>query len=76
MQDSRTSSENRQVEAVGQTPETETFKELRQLAEGGDLAAQNDLGWMYQNGKGVPQDDVKAIEWYRKAAEGDYAIPR
>jgi TPR repeat protein len=24
---------------------------------------------MYQNGKGVPQDDAEAIRWYLKAAE-------
>jgi TPR repeat protein len=69
MPDDRTSSEYQQVEAKGQTPETETLEQLRQLAEGGYPAAQNDLGWMYQNGRGVPQNDRKAIKWYRKAAE-------
>ena len=24
---------------------------------------------MYDNGEGVPQDDAKAVKWYRKAAE-------
>ena len=23
---------------------------------------------MYANGQGVPKDDAKAVEWYRKAA--------
>ena len=32
--------------------------------------AQDNLGWMYQHGRGVPQDDVEAVKWYRKAAEG------
>jgi TPR repeat protein len=73
MPDDRTSSEYQQVEAKGQTPETETLEQLRQLAEGGYPAAQNDLGWMYQNGRGVPQNDRKAIKWYRKAAEGGYS---
>lgn len=27
------------------------------------------LGWHYQNGKGVPKDDAKGLEWYLKAAE-------
>jgi len=31
--------------------------------------AQNNLGFMYQYGKGVPQDDAEAVKWYRKAAE-------
>ena len=24
---------------------------------------------MYEKGRGMPQDDAKAAEWYRKAAE-------
>ena len=24
---------------------------------------------MYQNGRGVPQNDTEAVAWYRKAAE-------
>ena len=24
---------------------------------------------MYENGKGVPQDDAEAVKWYRMAAE-------
>jgi len=27
------------------------------------------LGIMYQEGKGVPQNDVKAAKWYLKAAQ-------
>ena len=27
------------------------------------------LGVMYDNGRGVPQDDAEAVAWYRKAAE-------
>lgn len=41
--------------------------------------AQGQLGWMYANGNGVPEDAVKAVEWYRKAAEqgdayGQYSL--
>jgi hypothetical protein len=35
--------------------------------------AQNNLGWMYLNGKGVAQDDAEAAQWYRKAAEQGFA---
>ncbi len=28
---------------------------------------------MYGKGQGVPQDDAKAVKWYRKAAEQGYA---
>ena len=35
----------------------------------GDARAQNYLGWMYHNGRGVQQDDQQAVQWYRKAAD-------
>ena len=38
-----------------------------------EAKAQNNLGFMYQYGKGVPQDDAEAVKWYRKAAEQGYA---
>jgi TPR repeat protein len=31
--------------------------------------AQNDLGFMYSTGEGVPQDDTEAGRWYRLAAD-------
>ena len=34
---------------------------------------QNQLGLMYGNGLGVPQDYAEAVNWYRKAAEQGYA---
>jgi uncharacterized protein len=45
------------------------FREFRLLAEQGDAQGQLLLGLMYDKGKGVPENDVKAVEWYRKAAE-------
>eukprot|EP00729_Bicosta_minor_P001971 gene1971-biopygen6029 len=36
-------------------------------------AAQNNLGNMYYNGKGVEQDHVEAAKWYRKSAEAGNA---
>ena len=35
----------------------------------GEASAQLYLGWAYDNGEGVPQDDSLAVAWYRKAAE-------
>ena len=35
--------------------------------------AQNNLGWMYKNGQGVPRDYTRAIKWYRKAAKQENA---
>jgi TPR repeat protein len=41
----------------------------RPLAEQGNAGAQLDLGFMYDNGYGVPQDYQEAIAWYRRAAD-------
>lgn len=38
------------------------------LAKEGNVGAQFQLGWMYDNGLGVPQDYSQAQTWYRKAA--------
>ncbi len=45
------------------------LREWRPLAEQGNAKAQFNLGVMYRNGEGVPQDDAKAARWYSKAAE-------
>jgi len=45
------------------------MREWRPLAEQGDASAQFNLGVMYANGRGVPEDDREAVKWYRKAAE-------
>lgn len=39
------------------------------LAEGGSARYQTDLGFMYEIGRGVPQDYHLAAYWYRLAAE-------
>jgi TPR repeat protein len=41
----------------------------RSLADQGNAEAQSRLGFMYQVGHGVPQDDAAAASWYRKAAD-------
>jgi uncharacterized protein len=44
----------------------------RPLADKGDAEAQTSLGFMYQEGWGVPQDYEQALTWFRKAAnQGD-----
>jgi TPR repeat protein len=44
----------------------------RPLADQGNVLAQTNLGFMYENGSGVQQDDVAAVSWYQKAAnQGD-----
>ena len=46
---------------------------VREKAEKGDAEAQFNLGQIYYEGKGVPQDDSEAVKWYRKAAERGHA---
>ena len=47
----------------------EEVEELRARAEQGDADAQANLGLMYYNGEGVPQDYAEAVRWFRLAAE-------
>ncbi|MEH6728495.1 MAG: tetratricopeptide repeat protein [Hyphomicrobiales bacterium] len=42
---------------------------LRPLAEAGNAKAQYQLGFSYDSGKGVIQNDAEAIKWFRRAAE-------
>lgn len=46
-----------------------TFQQCRRMAESGDPAAMNGVGYMYDTGKGVRRDARDAVRWYRKAAE-------
>jgi TPR repeat protein len=39
------------------------------LAEQGEPAAQSYLGFMFETGRGVPQNYTEAAMWYRRAAE-------
>ncbi len=42
------------------------------LAEAEDVEAQRNIGVMYQQGLGVPQNNVEAVKWYRRAAENGH----
>jgi TPR repeat protein len=50
-----------------------SLAEIRTKAEQGNAEAQYNLGKMYYDGDGVPQDSAEAVKWYRKAAEQGYA---
>ena len=51
----------------------EAVKWYRKAAEQGYARAQNNLGIMYDDGYGVPEDDTEAVKWYRKGATQGYA---
>ena len=46
---------------------------ILELANEGDACAQNNLGFMYEYGRGVEQSYEKAAEWVLKAADQGYA---
>jgi TPR repeat protein len=41
---------------------------FRKAADQGDAPAQNNIGWLYAKGEGVPRDLGQAREWMQKAA--------
>jgi TPR repeat protein len=59
--------------AAASFSQTPNIGKLKQAAEGGDAAAQNNLGAAYHLGRGVPQDYAEAMRWFRKAADQGYA---
>jgi len=59
-----------QLEAAYERKDYRTaFSGFKKLAEQGHAGAQNNLGFMYADGQGVPKDEQQEVEWYRKAAE-------
>ena len=57
------------VVAVGLLVGQFDFEEVKKKAEQGDADSQYILGFMYNNGQGVPQDHAEAVKWFRLAAE-------
>ena len=49
------------------------LKWYRKAAEQGNAEAQFNLGLMYDERLGVPQDYAEAVKWYRRAAEQGFA---
>lgn len=61
------------VEAYTQGDYATALGIFQELAEQGHPDAQNNLGVMYNTGKGVSQDNTQAARWYRMAAERGHA---
>ena len=49
------------------------LQEWKPLAEAGNANTQFNLAWMYNKGKGLPQDYAEAVKWYRLAADQGHA---
>ena len=56
------------VFAAAVAAQSTEIEQLRLAAEQGNAAAQYNLGVMYNNGRGVPQDYVQAHKWLNLAA--------
>ena len=54
---------------TGDEAAAKSLADLRVRAEQGDAEAKVELGHMYANGDGVPEDDAEAVRWFRLAAE-------
>jgi len=49
------------------------FSQVKELVEAGNIRAPNALGLRYRFGQEVPRDYAKALAWYKKASQGNYA---
>ncbi|MDR1454516.1 MAG: hypothetical protein LBJ01_02585 [Tannerella sp.] len=63
----------REIPGATQPEEPDSIRQLRTLAKQGNARAQNNLGFMYEIGQDVLQDDAEAVEWYCRAAEQGHA---
>lgn len=52
---------------------TGAITKLKPAAEKGHKKAQYRLGFCYDKGRGVKEDDVQAVKWYAKSAAQNYA---
>lgn len=62
----------RPYQLIAEKKYDEALPLLREQADQNDAKAQGQIGWMYFEGKGVPQDYNKAAEWLHKSAEGGH----
>ena len=60
---------NKGMEAFIKKDYMAALKEFRPLVKQGHASAQFSLGWMYNNGEGVPQNHKTAIKWHTLSAE-------
>ena len=61
------------MEKLGEKNYQEAYLFLLQAANDGNSAAQNELGYLYQEGLGANQNYAAALKWYTKAADEGYA---
>ena len=62
------------LKALREGKYSEALEHIRPLAEQDLAEAQNTLGFMYAQGRGVSQDDEEAVKWYWLAADQGNAV--
>ena len=63
-----------QAEVESEPLDEATLEQVNKIkAEAGDAMAQNNLGVMYDNGRGVEQDLKEAVKWYQKPVDHGHA---
>lgn len=65
---------NSQQSSTEQTEDQKLFAEYMQTAKQGNADSQAMIGYLYYTGKGVSQDYVQAIAWFRKAANQGHVV--
>ncbi|MDD5411925.1 MAG: SEL1-like repeat protein [Methylobacter sp.] len=61
--------DSNQAATVVSTVTDDKITQLQREAQEGDPDAQYNLGYMYENGLGVPKNEAKALELYQRAAD-------
>ena len=61
--------DNNQVTSVASTVTEDKVEQLQREAQAGDPDAQYNLAYLYENGRGVPKNEAKALELYQQAAD-------
>jgi hypothetical protein len=64
----------RGLKAADLNDSTQTIALFRRAADAGSAIAMGYLGFIYEDGIGLPKDDAQAAVWYRKAADAGSAI--
>ena len=56
------------IEAMDRGHYATALRAFRKLAKTGDPQAENNIGYLYERGLGVPQDYSMALKWYKLSA--------
>jgi len=61
---------NEGVQAIRNKDYLHAMNSFQKAVALGNATGETDIGYLYQNGQGVPKDWVEALKWHKKAAEG------